>query len=647
MGSLSIKIQYTALTKSRKGMSGMFDYNIFVLKKDDALLESLYQWMEEIEVEVNFKVYLANDDDERSYRKDTNLFNHFNLIILNNPLEIQEVTARMYKLISDSIFKNKAAQLDNRIFMDHRIEQFVGNINQDVEFLSDDIFYTLNDTMQSFHVLASAKAVAVWQENQAAEETLDRYNEVSLVYTHSDSMAGHTYSEDLLNYEEEEHNYTPPYTSEQGSRLDAVLGTKVNNMGFSYEEDGAELNTPDEESSAPENYENETALEQESNESPFNQNEEMLTYGDNGQEEELPFETEEDIQTDYDKDGHIVKRSVPHNEQDSVSKNVVAKQKEEPTVPLEKDITPIQNDKDMEILQNARRVQKQLFGQQSWNEHKTIGVWSPVHKMGVTTFIMNYATFLAENRVYVGILEALRTDPALKDWLQRYSPMPETWSSYAQTIHSNQSNAELVRWDYKNVLYLPLDRSDISLNWDAELLAIYLNLPSLMDVTFVDMPTGEMNASSLKTLDYLTELWVLVDDNHFEILSWYNYIHQLKKKHNIEIKLIFNKAFPFSPYKDLCKTLELPLLAVIPSLHEEMARNNYQNGPVISVAEVRQHLYEPFKDITKYLMGDDFVLHAQKNAEVIVPSMQASLSNKHWSVFFDKLKRLLKALRSA
>jgi hypothetical protein len=74
-------------------MSSMFDYNIFVLKQDDDLLKSLYQWIGEIQESVTFNVYLAKYD-ERSYRRDTNLFNHFNLIILNNPQEIQATSAK-------------------------------------------------------------------------------------------------------------------------------------------------------------------------------------------------------------------------------------------------------------------------------------------------------------------------------------------------------------------------------------------------------------------------------------------------------------------------------------------------------------------------------------------------------------------------
>jgi hypothetical protein len=164
-------------------MSSMFDYNIFVLKQDDDLLKSLYQWIGEIQESVTFNVYLAKYD-ERSYRRDTNLFNHFNLIILNNPQEIQATSAKSYKLISDSILTNKVAQTDGRIFMDHRVLQYEQQLHEDIELLEHDIFYTLNDTMQDFHVLASAKALAVWRENQGEEETLNQYDEVTLVYTH-------------------------------------------------------------------------------------------------------------------------------------------------------------------------------------------------------------------------------------------------------------------------------------------------------------------------------------------------------------------------------------------------------------------------------------------------------------------------------
>jgi hypothetical protein len=85
-------------------------------------------------------------------------------------------------------------------------------LHEDIELLEHDIFYTLNDTMQDFHVLASAKALAVWRENQGEEETLNQYDEVTLVYTHPPEKVSNSYSEDLLDYVEES---TPPVAVEK------------------------------------------------------------------------------------------------------------------------------------------------------------------------------------------------------------------------------------------------------------------------------------------------------------------------------------------------------------------------------------------------------------------------------------------------
>ncbi|ETT81485.1 hypothetical protein BK130_18325 [Viridibacillus sp. FSL H8-0123] len=45
---------------------------------------------------------------------------------------------------------------------------------------------------------------------------------------------------------------------------------------------------------------------------------------------------------------------------------------------------------------------------------------------------MNFAYFLAENRVYTAVLEGLSDQPVLKNWLKRYTSVPTSWKSYCR-----------------------------------------------------------------------------------------------------------------------------------------------------------------------------------------------------------------------
>lgn len=49
---------------------------------------------------------------------------------------------------------------------------------------------------------------------------------------------------------------------------------------------------------------------------------------------------------------------------------------------------------------------------------------------------MNFALFLGEKRLFVGLLEGLRKEATLKYWLNRYTAIPDNWESFSKTIHS-------------------------------------------------------------------------------------------------------------------------------------------------------------------------------------------------------------------
>lgn len=227
----------------------------------------------------------------------------------------------------------------------------------------------------------------------------------------------------------------------------------------------------------------------------------------------------------------------------------------------------------------SRTIQKQLFFQKKWEGNRVIGIWSPLHRSGVTSLTLNFAFYLAQRRIFTVVLEGLTSQHAMKDWLKRYTAPPENWTSYANALQ-NDSNKAVVQWVYKNVNFLPLEKGDSQLDWTAKTLELYMTTPNIVDVTLVDMPTGEMEVYTKDSLHYLDELWVVVDDAIQETLAWKSYIHELRTNVNIPIQLVFNKKYEFSQDKRLAKELDLPLLTSIPALHSETMQNYYENKPL-------------------------------------------------------------------
>ncbi len=289
--------------------------------------------------------------------------------------------------------------------------------------------------------------------------------------------------------------------------------------------------------------------------------------------------------------------------------------------------------KDDVNYKRTRTIQKQLFSRQEWQSHKTIGIWSPIHQTGVTTFVINFALYLAKHRIYTGVLEGLTSNHILKYWLNRYTKIPDGWVSYARVIHE-EIEPNLANWTYGNVLFLPLNDGDIDQEWTSDTLESYIKMPSLLDIILVDLPTGEMNKHTVDSLMYLSELWILVDDSFHEIIAWKEYIQQLNEITNIPIRLIFNKKYEFSQVKRLEKELDYPLITSIPALHEEVKRNYYQTKPLVYIDSVYEELHPGFNQLKEYLFGNE-VLYSKQLPNVQVPNFLSKVKNKLKKYFMD------------
>ena len=251
----------------------------------------------------------------------------------------------------------------------------------------------------------------------------------------------------------------------------------------------------------------------------------------------------------------------------------------------------------------ARKLQKQVFAKHRWDDHHTIGIWSPIPRMGVTSLTMNFGFYLAKRSVYTAVLEGLTERHALKDWLKRYTNMPTDWKSLAYAIQ-NDSAIEHTNWNYKNVTFLPLDRNDPHAEWNHDSLESYITTTRVMDVTLVDLPTGKMESYTKDSLQFLDQLWIVVDDAFQETVAWKDYIKELEDAAGIPIYLVFNKTYEFSQTERMQKALGYPLLTTLPALHEETMRSYYESTPLYFHAELQPLLDEGFDELAHHLFKE-------------------------------------------
>lgn len=259
------------------------------------------------------------------------------------------------------------------------------------------------------------------------------------------------------------------------------------------------------------------------------------------------------------------------------------------------------------LISRAADIRKKVFSQASWERNRTIGVWSPLHRMGVSLFVINFALFLSKLHVPTAVVESLTEYQILKTTLKRYGSMPEKWVSFIQAIQNPSIPVENVKWTYRGVHWMPLGDNDASVTWDKEMLQSYLGNVKYFDVVLVDLPAGDMKPYTLDSLEYIDELWIMVDDSYQQILAWKRYIDDIQKKYNLSIKLIFNRHTSSSKQHNLESGLGFPLIATLPDLTKSIYQNYYENRPLIDSNHVYSTLKEPYKNLAVELLGNEYV----------------------------------------
>lgn len=256
------------------------------------------------------------------------------------------------------------------------------------------------------------------------------------------------------------------------------------------------------------------------------------------------------------------------------------------------------------IKKRAAHIRKELFSETKWTQNKTIGVWSPLHRMGTTTFIINFALYLGRMKIPTVVIESLTEYQLIKTVLQRYKSKPENWVSFMEALHDEKIDESHTDWTFERVKWFPLGEGDKDFTWNENIIFEYFNIVKYFDLALVDLPAGEMKSYTLETLNHIEELWVLVDDSVQQVMAWRNYISKIQNEYNIKIKLIFVNTYSFSKAKKLAKDLDLPLFTSIPDLSEQASKNHYMKYPLIDQEGVFDLLQDPFEVLGKHLVGE-------------------------------------------
>ncbi|MEY8742063.1 hypothetical protein AB9M62_21550 [Bacillales bacterium AN1005] len=290
--------------------------------------------------------------------------------------------------------------------------------------------------------------------------------------------------------------------------------------------------------------------------------------------------------------------------------DIVGNEKEEvnnaPPILIEEDYPSKEMPAEYEEAKNKVNIMRNsyVFKGKAYPNNQTIGVWSPLSRIGVTTFIINYAIFLQANKIQTAVIEGIK-GKYLQHIIERYEEKPSNYKSFMEVFHLEDKaiiNMDIsqIHWYYKGVLWLPIGDKDKDYIWDESFLNVYFQFFRYHDVVLVDLPNGEMQQDTLASLQHMDELWIVID-NSIDILLWKSYIQSIKQKYQRPIKLLFNRIMPFSKPEELAKELDLPLVAALPDLTEEHYNNQFENHALIEHTAVFNKLLAPFRIITQEL----------------------------------------------
>ncbi|ALL11703.1 hypothetical protein BTXL6_10375 [Bacillus thuringiensis] len=234
--------------------------------------------------------------------------------------------------------------------------------------------------------------------------------------------------------------------------------------------------------------------------------------------------------------------------------------------------------------------------------HRAIGIWSPLHRSGVTTLSINLALYLSEYAFPIGVLESITPNMKQKSSLSLFSNMPKNWLTYSKFLNG-EGKPEQVVWDIKGIHFYPFIEEDTELKWNEQRLEYFIEGLKFYDLLLVDLPTGKMEPYTEKILPHLDELWIIGNNDISGVLEWKEYIDKVIKS-KITCKLIFNEHLQFSKPDLLEIGLGIPLIAKLPSMHIEINKNQYKTLPLLEQDHVYNKLEPHFVKLLEQITGD-------------------------------------------
>jgi hypothetical protein len=280
---------------------------------------------------------------------------------------------------------------------------------------------------------------------------------------------------------------------------------------------------------------------------------------------------------------------------------VIEVQSEESTL----EVKEVENDEySMDYISNRinESINDDIYVKPEYNLR--IGVWSPLQRVGVSSFILNFAIFLStQHKFDIAVVENINNKPRLKSLLTRYHSQPKEWASYPDVFINKNIPTSKSRWTYKNVSWFPLGDTDSQQKWNEKLLIFQFGKLKKFNLVFVDLPTGPMEKYTKDTLKYLDELWIMVDDSPDQLAEWKKVMKDNIQSNSIKTKLLFNRQCSNSKAKGISKLLDIPLLTTFPTLHNEYVANQYSNKPLIEKLSVYYKLIPSYRKLEDHLLN--------------------------------------------
>ncbi|PFA93040.1 hypothetical protein [Bacillus cereus] len=273
---------------------------------------------------------------------------------------------------------------------------------------------------------------------------------------------------------------------------------------------------------------------------------------------------------------------------------------------------PIDEQEIKEYIDERKQFEKRIFNLRDYINipvykkktipHRAIGIWSPLHRSGVTTLSINLALYLSEYAFPIGVLESITPNMKQKNSLSLFSNMPKNWLTYSKFLNG-EGKPEQVVWDVKGIHFYPFIEEDTELKWNEQRLEYFIEGLKFYDLLLVDLPTGKMEPYTEKILPHLDELWIIGNNDISGVLEWKEYIDKVIKS-KITCKLIFNEHLQFSKPDLLEIGLGIPLIAKIPSMHIEINKNQYKTLPLLEQDHVYNKLEPHFVKMLEQITGD-------------------------------------------